>query len=314
VYEKVISQNKFVLGEGSMYERLKRGGAVNFDPHIAYASLIYHDKSRAILDRVHREYLDIGQKFQLPMIACTPTWRANRDRLAKSEYSNHPVNSDCVKFMLDLRQSYGPSAFPIVIGGAIGPKGDGYIAEEAPSSDEAEQFHETQIMQLASAGPDFLIAKTLTSVREALGIARAMARTQLPYVLSFVVRKDGTILDGSTLDEVVRQIDDETTRSPNSYHVNCSHALVFNAALKLNPIAANRVTGLDANTSAKTPEELEGLAYLDTEAPEDFGKNLWTLHQTQKTQYLGGCCGSSTGHMLALAKQYSQSITSDADG
>ena len=309
MYEKVISENKFILGEGSMYERLKRGGAVNFDPHIAYASLIYHDKSREVLDKVHREYLDIGQKFRLPMIACTPTWRANRGRLAKSEYAGHTVNSDCVEFMQGLRKSYGPNAQPIVIGGAIGPKGDGYIAEEAPSSGEAEVFHQSQVTELAEAGADFLIAKTLTAAREALGIARAMANTKLPYVLSFVTRKDGTILDGTTLDEVVQLIDNETIRPPTNYHVNCSHALIFDAALKLNPIAANRVTGLDANTSAKTPEELEGLAYLDTEAPEDFGKNLLTLHQTHKTQYLGGCCGSSTSHILALAEQYSQSIT-----
>jgi len=307
MYKKIIAQNTFILGTGSMYERLKRGGAVEFDPHIAYASLIYHDKSRAVFESVYREYLDIGQKFQVPMIACTPTWRANRDRLAKSEYRGHPVNSDCVEFIQDLRRSYGPDASPIVIGGTIGPKGDGYIAEEAPSADDAEEFHDGQIKQLAEAGADFLIAKTLTAVREALGIARAMAGTQLPYVLSFVVRKDGTILDGTMLDDVIRQIDAGTTRPPTNYHVNCSHALVFDAALQNNPIAARRVTGLDANTSAKTPEELEWLAYLDTEPPEKFGKNLWSLHQTRGTQYLGGCCGSSTSHILALAEQYSQS-------
>ena len=70
-----------------------------------------------------------------------------------------------------------------------------------------------------------------------------------------------------------------------------------------NPEAAARVAGLDANTSARAPEELDGLAELDTEAPADFGGNLWPLNSEFGTVYLGGCCGTSTEHIEALARR-----------
>ena len=83
-----------VLGEGSMYERLRRGGSASFDPEIAYAGMLYDETGREILAATHREYLDIGQEFGLPMIAGTPTWRASAARIARSIHAGKPVNAD----------------------------------------------------------------------------------------------------------------------------------------------------------------------------------------------------------------------------
>ena len=305
--QNFAKQFDLILGEGSMYERLRRSGDINFDPHIAHASLIYDDKSRQVLEEVHREYLDIGQRYGLPMLVTTPTWRANTECISKSNYAGRAVNRDGANFMLGLRESYGPDAHPILIGGASGPKGDGYLPQEAPFTQEAEEFHRPQITELADSGVDFLIAKTLPAFGEALGIARIMAGTRLPYIISFVARPDGTLLDGTPLDQAIDTIDNETSRPPDFYYLNCVHASIFSAALKAtnerNPAAADRINGLDANTSAKDPDELEGLDEIETELPEDFGKNLWSIHQTFGTAYLGGCCGSSTEHIEALARK-----------
>jgi homocysteine S-methyltransferase len=311
MYETVMKASAFVLGEGSMYERLRRSDAVNLDPEIAHAILVYVGAARSVLEGVHREYLDIGQRFGVPMIATSQTWRANAERISRSPVSGLPVNRDCVRFMLDLRDTYGPDAHPILIGGQSGPKGDGYLPHEAPSTEEAEAFHSSQIEDLAISGVDFLIAQTLPAFREALGIARVMARSDLPYVLSFVVRRDGTLLDGTPLDEAVKRIDDVISKPPANYNVNCVHASVFSAAMNAiqvrSPSVCARITGLNANTSAKSPEELDGLDELDTEAPNDFGANVWALHETLGTVYLGGCCGSSTEHIEALARRATSS-------
>jgi len=308
MYDKIMEQADFVLGQGSMYERLRRSAAVSFDPHIAHASLIYDDDARGVLESVHREYLDIGQRHGLPMVANTQTWRANAERIARSDFAGLPVNRDNARFMLDLRAGYGSEVAPILIAGQIGPKGDGYLPDEAPAADEADTFHRAQAQELADSGIDFLIAQTLPAFGEALGIARAMARTGLPYVLSFVVRPAGTLLDGTPLDQAVRRIDDETRRPPAAYNVNCVHATVFAAAMRAtmarDPAAADRINGLNANTSAKSPEELDGMEELDTEAPEDFGLNVGSLHRDLATMVLGGCCGTSTAHIEALAHDH----------
>ncbi|SLN70018.1 Homocysteine S-methyltransferase [Roseovarius albus] len=306
----VINNFPVILGEGSMYERLRRGGSSAFDPEIAHAGMLYDEIGRKVLRDTHREYLDIGQKYQIPMACGTPTWRAGDARVKKSAHAGISVNADAVLFMVKLRDSYGPSASPIVISGVTGPYGDGYLPNEAPDIDAARELHKPQINELAEAGVDFLKALTLPSFAEARGIAQVMQTTGLPYVLSFVIRPDGCILDGTPLDLAIDTIDQETHWSPMHYAVNCVHASVFSAVCTAirdsNPTAAERLQGIDANTSAKTPEELNGLTEIDTEAPDQFGRNIAALLENFGITHLGGCCGSSTEHIAALARRISQ--------
>ncbi len=296
-----------ILGEGSMFERLRRGGSEAFDTDIAYAGMLYDETGRDALAATHREYLDIGQQYGLPMVAGTPTWHANASRIAKSAHAGKAVNADACNFMKALRETYGPDATPILIAGVTGPFGDGYKPEEAPATAAAFDLHTPQIAALAKAGVDFFKVQTLPSFAEARGIAKALQTTGLPYVLSFVIRRDGCILDGTPLDLAINTIDDETRTPPASYAVNCVHTSVFSTAYSAihdrNPMAAERVLGIDANTSAKSPEELDGLSEIDTEAPEDFGRNVSALHDQFGISYLGGCCGSSTEHIAALAER-----------
>jgi homocysteine S-methyltransferase len=296
-----------ILGEGSMYERLRRGGSEAFDPDIAYAGMLYDETGRDVLAATHREYLDIGQRYGLPMVAGTPTWHANASRIAKSAHAGRAINADACHFMVALRESYGPDAAPILIAGVTGPFGDGYKPEEAPDTAAAIDLHSPQIAALAEAGTDFFKVQTLPSVAEARGIAKVLGSTGLPYVLSFVIRRDGCVLDGTPLDLAINAIDDETQTPPASYAVNCVHTSVFCAAYEAihrrSATAAERILGIDANTSAKTPEELDGLSEIETEAPDDFGRNVLALNEKFGIAYLGGCCGSSTEHIAALAAQ-----------
>ena len=130
-----------ILGEGSLYERLRREPGVQFDPELAHATLIYDDAARAVLERTHREYLDIGQAHRLPMLTASDTWRANRERQDRSRYRDRPVNEDNVRFLQALRTSYGPDAAPILIGGSFGPRGDAYRPAEALTRHDSAAFH-----------------------------------------------------------------------------------------------------------------------------------------------------------------------------
>lgn len=296
----------FVLGQGSMYERLRRDERIEVDPFIFHAALVYGDTEREFLAATLREYLDIGQRHGLPMFVCTPTWRANTERIARSRCAGLPVNEDGAAFMKWVRDSYGPGAEPIVVTGLVGPKGDAYKPEEAPDREAARRFHGPQIEALAASGLDCLEGKTLPALPEALGLAEEFAATGQPYTLSFVLRPDGTILDGTPMADVVDRIDSTVSRPPDVYLVNCVHASIYaraHAAIRgQNPSAAERIVGLEANTSALSPEELDALDEIDTQTPEDFGRQVWSLHRSTGARYLGGCCGSGTEHIEALAR------------
>lgn len=303
----------FVLGQGSMYERLRRDTRIEVDPHIFHAALIYGDAERDFLATTLKEYLDIGQQYGLPMFTCTPTWRASAERVALSRCSGLAVNRDAADFMKSVRASYGEAAHPIVLSALVGPKGDAYKPDEAPDRDAARRFHAPQIMELAAGELDCLEGKTLPSLDEALGMSDVFSETGQPYTLSFVLRPDGTILDGTPFGEVIDRIDNGVARAPEFYLVNCVHASVYQAAYQVirrsHPEQASRLIGLEANTSALSPEELDALEDVAEESPEKFGREVSGLRASTGARYLGGCCGSGTEHIEALARAAAVPLT-----
>jgi homocysteine S-methyltransferase len=307
----------FGLSEGSVYERLRRDPSVTFDPDVAHSTLIYDPRAALLLEQVHREYLDVGQRYRLAMFALTDTWRANRERIDRSRFTGATVNQDNARFLAHVRDSYGPQAHPIFLGGNVGPRGDAYKPAEALSAAQAERFHAPQLEALAEGGVEFLYASTLPAFSEAQGIAAAMANTGLPYWLSFVIRPDGTLLDGTPLEHVIARLDDNAT-PPQAYAVNCVHPRVFNAGLaavyKRRAAAVTRVQSFQANASPRSPEELDGLDALDAEAPDALAEVMWQAHRQFGTIFMGGCCGTDTRHIQALARQHDSTNQARSSG
>ncbi|MHA2252015.1 MAG: homocysteine S-methyltransferase family protein [Candidatus Kariarchaeaceae archaeon] len=304
-----IAQTPFIIAEGSLIERLNRDPKVELDPNILHASLIYDVYGATVLDKLYREYIDIGQQYNLPIIVCTATWRANPERLKKSGYSIS-VNKDCYQFLDTIRNEYGEFSNQIYVGGLIGCRGDAYNAEEGLSTENAYLFHQSQIKALADTGVDFLIAETLPALGEALGIAQVMAETGLPYILSFVIRETGVLLDDTPLHEAIKLIDDNARKKPICYLINCTHPSKLEKAILLYKPSADfllqRVFGLLANASTKEPEELESLSYLDSENPDDFSKSMIKLHKKFGMKIFGGCCGTDYHHIQSIAEQIEQ--------
>lgn len=299
-----IASRQFLLTEGSVYERLRRNPAIEVDPAIYHAALIYDDATRAILADVHREYLDVGQSHRIPMLAFTDTWRANAERTAQSRFTGRPVNQDHARFLRQIRDGYGSSTSPIYIAGNIGPRGDAYRPDEAPDTDEAQAFHTPQIEALAEGGVDCLFAATLPAAGEALGIANAMAATGLPYVISFVLTPGGTVLDGTSLASAMARIDDGAAQPPAGYSVNCVYPTAFARGLRAlgreAPAMAHRLVSFQANTSARDPAELDGLDHLESIEPDRLAALMLDIHQEFGTSVLGGCCGTDTRHIASL--------------
>jgi homocysteine S-methyltransferase len=84
------------------------------------------------------------------------------------------------------------------------------------------------------------------------------------------------------------------------------HSSVLESALSApagrRPQASDRLLGLQANTSSRSPEELEGSQELVGEAPEAFASGTCALRTKFGLRVLGGCCGTDGGHIAALAR------------
>lgn len=294
-----LLESETILTEGSVFELLRREGGVDFDSEIAHASLIYEAGGLERLASLHATYLAIGERHGLPLIAWADTWRASGERIARSRCAGADVNGDNVRFLRELGERRGGRA---IIGALTGPKGDAYDSREAPSFDAALRYHEAQIAALASARPDLMVAATLPSFEEARAIARLMGESSIPFMISAVLRADGTMLDGTPFEVAIDRIESEARRAPLGFSINCTHSTAARDAIRrLSAPAARRVIALQANASARSPEELDGLDHLETEEPETFADALAELGRTTSLRILGGCCGTDARHIEALA-------------
>ena len=296
-----------VLGEGAVIERLRRNPQLELDPNLVNATFIYHAAPRAALVAICRQYMEIGRAYGLPLLLSTPTWRASRERIAAAGYADADVNGDNVRFLKGLCQSDPGYAEQVIICGLMSCRGNAYCPTEALAIDAARQFHAWQAERLAAAGVDLLLAATLPALSEATGLALALAATGTPYLISFVVRPQGTLLDGTPLKEAIAAIDAAVTPRPLAYLINCTHASFARAALlhsvNASPAVRQRVIGLLANTAALSPEELDDSTALVEEVPEVFGQTVAALHSDLGLKILGGCCGTDDRHIRALAAQ-----------
>lgn len=300
--KNLLDNNKLILMEASIVERLRRSRDIQFHPTLVHSPLIYDIAGRSKLAKLYLEYIDIASEAELPFLMGTPTWRANHERVYGSNISKS-VNYDAVKFLREIRNTLTKGIVDIKIGGSIGCKNDCYLPEEGLSSAEAEQFHSWQIGQLAKGGADFLIAVTLPNVEESLGIAKAMEKTDIPYIISYVINRNGNILDGTPLIDAINKLDDNTIVPPLGYMVNCSYP-TFLCASQQPEILFKRLLGYSANASSLDHCELEGSDRLESESVSEWGDSMLELNGKYAVKILGGCCGTNAEHLKYIVSRY----------
>jgi homocysteine S-methyltransferase len=293
------------LTEGSMVEALRRDPTVRLHAQLAHALFIYEDAGQVALSKLWNSYLDAALRYSLPILCFTATWRANQIRLRAEGLLDRPVNQDNARFLKNLVDPFIKKNLEVKSGGLMGCIGDAYKPSEALTTEKASEVHAFQADKLAESGCDFLFGSTLPAVSEALGMARTMANTHKPYVLSFVVRPTGKVLDGSLLSDAIKRIDGETSTPPDFYMVNCVHPTIFDRAIGNDPgmkSVASRLLGFQGNTSALSPEELDGSAELRSEDPESFAAAMLSSRKSFGLRIISGCCGTDPRHIEAIAK------------
>jgi S-methylmethionine-dependent homocysteine/selenocysteine methylase len=295
-----LSGSVFIADGGMETTLIFRDG---FDlPHFAAFTLLDDERGRAGLRAYYEAYLQVAREHGVGVVLDTPTWRANPDWGALLGYSPEQlddVNRRAVGLLDELR---GGDA-NVLISGCVGPRGDGYVAGELMSADEAERYHSRQIGTFGVSGADLVSAITMTYAEEAVGIARAAAAAGVPVVLSFTVETDGRLPSGQPLREAVEQADAETAGSVSYFMVNCAHPTHFADVLAGDDPWVKRIRGLRPNASTKSHAELDEAEELDEGDPVDLGARLGELRRRlPELTVVGGCCGTDERHIGEMCK------------
>lgn len=301
-FENCIQSHETILMEGALGERLKREYGLTFDEHVAMAKLIYEEKGATALTEIWNSYIEIARTYQLPFVATTPTRRANQERVTKANGSKQLI-LDHVKFLRNIQQESGIEMY---VGGLLGCKGDAYTGYGSLAEQEAEAFHSWQADAFQEAGADFLYAAIMPTLPEAAGMAKALAQTGLPYIISFTIQSDGKLIDGTTISDAIQYIDANTQKKPICYMTNCVHPRIVYRALSQpcnqNQIVQERFLGIQANTSPLSYAELDGSIDLKCSEPEEFAQEMIKLTDISKIKIWGGCCGTDNRHMECVTR------------
>lgn len=298
--KQLIEDSQLIIMEAAIVEQLRRSGNIKLHQSLVNAPLIYDEKGREALSKLYQSYIDIADEAELPFLMCTPTWRANKSRVFGSNI-NHSINTDASYFMKEIRDSQSNRNLVIKIGGMIGCKNDCYLPGEGLSIADSDLFHSWQIGQLADAGVDFLIAETLPNIAEATGIAKAMAKTDLPYIISFVINRNGNVLDGTSLNDAIDFIDSNASIKPLGYMVNCVYPSFLSAEQQPEALFS-RLIGCQANASSLDHCDLDNSDSLSVEAVSEWGDAMLDLNKRYGMKILGGCCGTGREHLRYIVE------------
>jgi homocysteine S-methyltransferase len=274
-------------------------------PHFASFVLLASAEGRRKLKDYYRPYLDIARQHGTGFVLDTATWRANADwgnKLGYSPEALRAANEAAVDLVAELRAEFEGPQRPIVISGAIGPRGDGYKAGSMDAS-EAEDYHAEQIATFAGTEADMVSAVTLTNIDEAIGVARAAKAHSIPSAIAFTVETDGKLVTGRTIQDAIETTDSATGGAPAYYMINCAHPKHFEAALDHDSSWVKRIWGIRANASTMSHAELDESETLDAGDPIDLGNRYRRLlARMPHMRVLGGCCGTDHRHVAAICE------------
>ena len=274
-------------------------------PQFAAYPLLRDEEGTAVLRNYYRPYIEFARTHGYGFILDSVTWRANRDwaeKLGDTSEDLAAANRDSIRMLEDLRAEYETAAMPMVISGAIGPRGDGYVAGAIMSAREAADYHGEQIATFATTSADMVTAYTMTNSAEAAGITKAAAKHAIPAVISFTLETDGRLPSGETLGEAIAVVEAAPVR-PAYYMINCAHPTHFAHVFTGQDAWIERLKGLRANASCRSHAELNEASDLDAGNPVELGAQYADLlRRLPHLTVFGGCCGTDHRHVQCISE------------
>lgn len=264
-------------------------------------------EGRAVLTEYYEHYVSIAQAVGAAVVLEAPTWRANPDWAATLGHDRAEL-AKLIRSSVDVVEqvrSRWADEQPFLIGGAVGPRGDGYQIGDVMDAAAAAEYHSFQIGCLANTSIDVVTAMTMGYVEEAIGIARAAEAAGLPVVISFTLETDGRLPSGMSLAEAIAATDAATDEYPTHYMINCAHPTHFDHVLDGTAPWAARIGGVRANASTLSHAELDEMEHLDAGDPDDLAARYVGLRSVLPAlQVIGGCCGTDHQHVAAIAARF----------
>lgn len=288
----LLEQKAVIILDGAMGTELHAQGVDIGLPLWSANALL---RAPHVVRNIHFHMLHAGAD-----VLTTNTFRSNPRALEKAGYGSRweELTLRAVELAFEARERYHP-ARPVLVAGGLAPVEDCYRPDLVPSPAELQEEHGRQAEMLAMLGADLLLVETMLSVREAAAAAAACAETGKEFAVSFVCDAEGRLLSGESLEEASAAV---TPHAPAALMVNCVSALHIRRAHAALRAATAIPTGVYANTGNPEPGE-----HVETHEDVDVDgfAEATAACVGDGARIVGGCCGSTPEHILALTRRFS---------
>jgi S-methylmethionine-dependent homocysteine/selenocysteine methylase len=299
------SKNHYYLTEGGTETEImyKYGHEL---PHFAMYPLLDNPKAVKDLKVMFQKYLYTVAQSGFSALMGGLDYRASPDWAQLLGYSPDDLaemQHRSIAFLRDVAKPYEQQIPDVFYVGVVGPRGDAYSLNKTITAEEAEDYHSVQLTTLKEADVDLVWAATFNNVPEAVGIARAAARTGLPICISFTPASSHRLQSGPTLKEAIQSVDTQAGQhKPTCFGINCSHPLEFAPALEPGDWI-ERIRNIRPNAAMMEKISLCRLGHLEDGDPVELGSQMGSLAKRYPhIDMWGGCCGTWETHLEEIAK------------
>jgi len=292
------------LAEGGQSTQMLHGHGFDL-PHFALFPLLDDPDAVGVLTQLYRAYLDAAVRHGFAALVGGLDYRASPDwghllGLSEPQLADYQLRS--IEFLRTVTGPYEGRLPDVLVSGLVGPRSDAYRGAGPASADDAEEYHSVQIATLRLAEVDLVQAVSISSVEEAVGIARAGARAGLPVAVSFILDEPGCLRSGHTVREAVEAVDEACVgERPTYYGINCVHPTELLGTIEPGPWR-DRLRCLRPNAVPTDRLELTGAIGLESGDPDELGDLVGRVAaELPGLDIWGGCCGTWDQHLDRIA-------------
>jgi len=280
----LLAEDRLVLTDGAMGTNLQ---VMGLDAGVAPEEWVLDAPER--VRELHRRFAQAGAELVL-----TCSFGATALRLADGPLAGRAaqVNRRAAEL---AREAVGDDC---LVAGSMGPTGQlaepfGPLTRELGSHAYAEQAR-----ALADGGADLLVLETFFALEEALwAIQGAQSVSDLPVVVSFSFDQGTRTMMGLSATDVVSAV---APLGVAALGANCGRSLEDTDALVTEFLAAAPELPLWVKPNAGVPR-IVGDAVVYGADPEMLARHVKDYAE-RGARVVGGCCGSTPGHIAAVAR------------
>ena len=289
----LLASGKTLILDGAMGTELQTRGCDVSLPLWSAKSLIERPD---VVRHIHIDNIDCGAD-----IITTNTFRTQKRTFVKADYQLDGLDfsqtaKEVTTTAVDLAKDavmIAAEENEVLVAGCIAPLEDSYRPDLAPDTESLNAEHYEHIKNLVDSGADFLLAETLTNIREITSVLEQMQKFELDYVISITPKNEFELLSGETLVDAINVIN---KYSPAAVMINCIHPLIVEPVLNTVKHLTDKPLGVYANIG--DPNQREG-EMQKTVSPDEY-LNYAKKWKQSGARIIGGCCGTTPLYVRKL--------------